>query len=687
MNSRSARTSFYAAILLLTATGTPQLFASGSDFTRTTKDLTLTVDSRWAGGRYGGYAPIRIRLRNTGKPQELLFRFESDGYAKLPRVQQRITIGQNETRQFTMAVPMVSESGYGSYAGGQLTVRRNGRVIKNLSDSISLAENGSDSVNCPALLVVSTKKVDCEPFSSAANSLSAAKGMTSPYGSSSSEDFQVIDPIMLPQSAVDYSGLDIMALSLETLKKIPDGARSAINNWVRTGGKLLVYETGAAAADVPELRGLLELTDAETWRHAPINSRKPIKIITEEELQGIGVSEIGTTPTEVSGDYDWENSPNTFAFHPQVLGYVIAMPDNPFPGTPQDWAWMMNSLTPDSWRWTTRQGISTRQADSSFADFAIPGVGGVPKIAFIVLISAFTIVIGPLNYFFLKRRQQLYLLVVTIPSIAFLTSCALFAYAAVSDGFGVTSRTRSVTLLDQRTKTAVALGRTALYAGVAPSDGLRFDADTAVFPIWSAGQDSPQGSVDWTNGQHFSSGWIRSRTPMQFLSTVCRTERGRLEITPSIDSATVNVANGLAWNIETLVVIDDEGNTFLGSELPAGDSNSLKRTKAAEVVSVLKRQYTTHPLEIQPSGAAPVTSSTSITTYSGYPSNEYSLNLNYTDGNLERTLSRLLKPRNTTTLTDLHRSYIAILSENPGIELGVENTDPKGDFHVIWGQY
>jgi hypothetical protein len=68
-------------------------------------------------------------------------------------------------------------------------------------------------------------------------------------------------------------------------------------------------------------------------------------------------------------------------------------------------------------------------------------------------------------------------------------------------------------------------------------------------------------------------------------------------------------------------------------------------------------------------------------------SSEYSLNLNYTDGNLERTLTRLLKPKNTTALTDLHRSYIAILSENPGVELGVENTDPKGDFHVIWGQY
>jgi len=687
MNSRSARTSLYAAILLLTATGTQQLFASGSDFTRSTKDLALTVDSRWAGGRFGGYAPIRIRLRNTGKPQELLFRFASDSYVKLPRVQQRITIGQNETRQFTMAVPLVGESGGGSYASGQLTVLRNGRVIEKLSDSISLAENGTNSVNCPALLVVSTNKVDCEYYSIAANSLSASKGMAGSYGYSSSEDYQVIDPVMLPQSAVDYSGLDMLALSLETLKKIPDGARSAINNWVRTGGKLLVYETGAAAANVPELRGLLELTGTETWRHAPINARKPIKIMTEEEMQGIVVSEIETAPNELSGDYDWENSPNTFAFHPQSLGYVIAMPDNPFPGTPQDWAWMMNSLTPDSWQWTTRQGISTRQPESSFADFAIPGVGGVPKIAFIVLISAFTIVIGPLNYFFLKRRQQLYLLVVTIPSIAFLTSCALFAYAAISDGFGVTSRTRSVTLLDQRTKTAVALGRTALYAGVAPSDGLRFSADTAVFPIWSEGQDSPQGRVDWTNGQHFSSGWIRSRTPMQFLSTVCRTERGRLEISPSNDSAKINVANGLAWNIETLVVVDDEGNTFLGSKLLAGDSTSLNRTEAGEVVSVLKGQYTTHPLEIHSGGVAPVISSSPVTSYSGYMSVEASLNLNYTDGNLERTLTRLLKPKNTTALTDLHRSYIAILSENPGVELGVENTDPKGDFHVIWGQY
>jgi hypothetical protein len=139
MKTSSARTIVFAAILLFTAVSAPRLYASGSDYTRSTKNLSLTVDSQWAGGQFGGYAPIRIRLRNTGKPQELLFRFTSDDYSNQLRVQQRITIGQNETRQFTMAVPLVGDSGYSSYASGQLTVLRNGRVITGLNNPFSLA--------------------------------------------------------------------------------------------------------------------------------------------------------------------------------------------------------------------------------------------------------------------------------------------------------------------------------------------------------------------------------------------------------------------------------------------------------------------------------------------------------------------------------------------------------------------
>ena len=87
-------------------------------------------------------------------------------------------------------------------------------------------------------------------------------------------------------------------------------------------------------------------------------------------------------------------------------------------------------------------------------------MGAAPLLAFVVLISVFALAIGPVNYYLTWRRKQLYLLVITIPLIAFLTSASLFGYAMLSDGApGVQSRLRSFTLLDQHSRTAVSFNR------------------------------------------------------------------------------------------------------------------------------------------------------------------------------------------------------------------------------------
>ena len=117
-----------------------------------------------------------------------------------------------------------------------------------------------------------------------------------------------------------------------------------------------------------------------------------------------------------------------------------------------------------------------------FNEFLIPGVGVVPVYAFLGLMTLFTLVIGPLNYLLLWRRRQLYLLVITIPSIALVTTFSLVAYAVLASGFGVTSRLLSVTLLDQGAKTAVSAARLSLYAGMAPSTGLAFPLESRGLP-------------------------------------------------------------------------------------------------------------------------------------------------------------------------------------------------------------
>ena len=58
------------------------------------------------------------------------------------------------------------------------------------------------------------------------------------------------------------------------------------------------------------------------------------------------------------------------------------------------------------------------------------------------MITLFSIVIGPVNYVYLLKKKRLYLLVMTIPVIAVVTSLMLFSYSVLAHGFGTRVRVR-----------------------------------------------------------------------------------------------------------------------------------------------------------------------------------------------------------------------------------------------------
>ncbi len=670
-----------------------RLSASGEEYRLKSKDITLNVDTRWAGGKAGGYLPVRIRVTNNGKERELLFRFVPQSNNKLPQVRKRVTVGQNATRQFTLSIPLVSEADFGSY--GRLVVSEGGRPLQGLEASISLPEAEQDSLSMPSLLVMSPNKIDCDQFSNAATLINTMSRTPSSGGyivHPTQTDCEVIEPAMLPDRAIDYSALDTIALSLETFGKLPEGPRAAIINWVRMGGHLIITKAGVPADNSAELNRLLPISGTKGWKPASKNNRrKLVSSFTDEEIQqgfsgNLGHEGFVGTDAETSDRrYVWKVSPDTFAVHRLMLGHVIAFPDNPFPGSVEDWVWLLNSIEPvRDWTWTSRHGISTRRPEASFLEFTIPGVGGVPKLAFIVLISGFTILIGPMNYFFLRRRRQLYLLVVTIPAIAFLTSCSLFAYAAIADGFGVKSRARSFTLLDQRNRSAISLSRFALYAGVAPSDGLRFPEDTAVYPLLPQRREAPHGRWDWDGGQHLAIGWIRSRTPAQFMTVSERTERGRVEFSPGSQPGTLQAANGLEWAIDTLFVVDEQGGLFYGSDLQAGGTTELTSIGPQNLKKRLMEISQAHPFDINSALPARSVYEPYVISASG---SLHRSDIDFESSFLERRLKQTLRPISISEFTSQRRMYLAILSESPGLHLGLEKTSPRGDFHVLQGLY
>ena len=655
----------------------PSASAAGEEWKARQDDLLVSVDARWAGCSIGGYYPIRVRLQNRAEARTVTVTF-SPSEQGLPTVTRTLDLAQNASASTSLLVPMVGSVNYGEFE-----VSDNGGPLHDLTHHLSISDADLSNTRL-SLLVIANATVDCAGFEGAVTSLMGAA--RSGYGSVSTEDHQVIPPVSLPDTWIAYSGLDFVAVSKATLAALPHENQSALFNWVRSGGTILIYEVGgnpAAAAELDTLVGFDKASRKTTWQSARTQRRRPIAI-TEIETNGAASS---FTPTADQAEFVWEGTEDAFAIRTLGLGQVVGIKGNPFPGSVHDWAWLINSLGASQLKIGDRLGVAGRTDNEEFLDFLIPGIQSVPVVSFLIFISVFTFVIGPLNYYMLARRKRLNLLVVTIPGVAAVTSVLLFAYSAVAHGFSVRSRVRSLTILDQDSQTAISTARLALYAGFTPSGGLEFSPNTAVTPIWPSEQEFETGRVDWTETQALRSGFLRSRTRTQFLTTQVRNERGRLTISPS--DVGMSVANGLEWDLEALIVTDDDGNSYFGKDLPAGGSKTVSAISDADRKSardMLRRSHPAPPEELA--------SGDNVSMFDGFSRRRY--HYGYWDrktfmvsmGQMERQIGAIaLALQNGKSFEK--RSYIAVVKEKPEkspVEFGTD-VIVVDDFHVVVGYY
>ena len=105
----------------------------------------------------------------------------------------------------------------------------------------------------------------------------------------------------LPERWIDYSGLDIVCLSLAELdglsRQRPEAFR-AIIEWTAAGGNLVVYGNGWNWRRLATLEALLGLTpDAATVATDPAARgwKLPDKKLYGEKLQGMGIDAVGAS--------------------------------------------------------------------------------------------------------------------------------------------------------------------------------------------------------------------------------------------------------------------------------------------------------------------------------------------------------------------------------------------------------
>lgn len=658
----------------------------------TGEDLDIVVDSRWAGTTQGGYLPVRIRARNNAKDRSVTFQVRG---AAVSPVTQTIQLQSGATTELTVLVPMIGELKYNRPV---LQVSVDGKRISGLETNFEVRGRSAPWPE-PAMLVISDRKGSFDDYDKAVHAFFQVQPQSfynrrSYRRVTSESDRQWITPEMLPRTWLAYSGLDIVSVPIATLIAMETDARQAILGWVETGGTLLVTDVGEKASESRKLAAVLELAQraavGDTWRVPTDASRKAALVLNPAMIANPdpGTAAVASPATVVKAEksksaaavveLSWPSGDEAFAFRRIQQGRVVAFPGDPMTGTEADWAWFFGALSGSQvgsrWlNWQGRHGMSSRQGQEDFLGFTVPGVAGVPIAAFLILITLFSIVIGPVNFVYLKRRGQLYLLVVTVPVIALVTSVSMIGYATVSHGLGIKSHTRSITFLDQGQETAVTIARVAMFAGMAPSS-LEFSRESAVYPVYPRRSEFAGASVDWTDRQVFSNSWIKTRTPAQFQVVRRFPLRGRISIGSPDDQGQLPVDNGLEWNLRCLFVHDASGDRYLAQDVMAGRAVTIKKLPPGDLHNQMiptTKMVSDHFVSTSgPTGSR------------GGPREDFSLENQFSL--LEVNLRSFQSWSGFDQMP--RRSYMAIIDQDPGIERGCSTSD-TGSLHVLVGRY
>ena len=656
--------------------------------------LRLTVDTKWPDGP--GYRPVRVTVTPTAAVtanRTLVFELttKSTGWRSDEEmvVTQEIEIpAGSRTATTTIAVPYLS-----GHDGYEYQVGEGGFQIVGL-DGVGSFQRDSTEEGLPRVLVVADHTVVALGLGRAV--------VATPYSQSSGgayylPTYQSLSSQDLPSRWIDYSALDMVCISFGDLRALKSNRAEvfkALLEWTAAGGNLIVFDMGTERERRVALERLVGASSDEgqgtEWQSPnPNEFGKRVEggseyvVAPYEDVpvadygmaegygSGMGTMKAPEKPKEEKKSPRKRPTPSSFASRPYEMGMLVAVACSaPWDEDAGFWAWLCNHLTSPRITWPKRHGLSLVSGNPEFFRFLIPGVGNPPLNAFRVLITLFVLAIGPVNYYLLRHFRRLQLLVVTVPLSAAAITLALFAYAVFSDGLGTRVRVRSVTQINQKTGQTECWARLSYYTGLAPGDGLVFSDDVVVYPF-EAGmgeQGVRRREMLWYEGQRLTTGWLRSRTPTQFLTVRSRKSEQGIDV-GSPSGGVLPITNRLGTEAELLVVCDAAGELYWVKDMAKEGRSEAEPVDGDDAMAELKERVQACDMSYPPragygvyGGATPTTSLmegiiTEMTTKTGS--------------------MKELQPK----------SYVAVVRFSPEVELGLSGATPEASLHVVVGRW
>ncbi len=323
-----------------------------------------------------------------------------------------------------------------------------------------------------------------------------------------------------------------------------------------------------------------------------------------------------------------------------------------------------------------------------FLRHLISGVGKTPVWGFCLIVTLFSLILGPGLLFLTRRLGRRSLLVFLVPVVSLVATTAILFYNVVHEGFGAYARVTSVTRYHHRTGDAFSWSRQTYFSGWPPAEGLRVEGQALLRPV-SDGLSGVTGSyygdprkgvtahVYLDEEGQVCRSWLRPRQQMQML--IIRPTDGfrpPLRVRP-LEGNRMRVANLTAQTLPLVVVCGDEGAWFWHQELEPGEVVELRPRKAVEIEqevrSVASRWLPERPAELDEYGSL-----WSFTFGSRFRSRSVGLPRDPIGKVLSGCFQSLdgLKPG----------QYVTIVRENPAIPIPLEGAEVTEALHVVIGE-
>ena len=585
------------------------------------ESLRITIDSDWVPRTAPGYVPVRFDVTNLGDARviEIVGRV-SRFFRPAPRgsvgvgpggqgsttVRQELRLAKGDRVRFTMSIPVLGDS-----ENIRFELREDNRVLEHfayvsfqsrsapsaasvllVADSASpfglivpqltrtLAGVGGGRSMGTVVVTPGARGAVAAPVPGTATSLSATMAGRIPK-----LDY-VLEPARLPVNWTGFTSVRAVALGKTEWDQLSEPQKAALLTWVACGGDLIFVDG--------QLSDMLPSMPAET-------ASGPVRTVGRHFFGRVHA--LTSATLEATG-------------MPDVLAAVDLSANR---------AWSLPANGAADWGSIEARGFRV----------PIPGIDGAPARVYLGILVLFSLLIGPASFWFLWRRKQRVLIVLTAPILSLLFILVLATYTIAGEGFGVHGRAATFTILDEGTKQAATRATMSLYAaGMAPSGGLNFGRDVAVFLIGPSGGGSRErGALDLSQSQRYATGEFQARSPTNVEQILFRPARERLTFTR--EAGGYSVLNGLDATLTHLQYRDGQTRYTLDGPLAPGARQTLK---AGSI----------DPASVVP-GAA-----------------------------IGRKFEAVIEHQPPD-------SYIAVLDRSPFWEPGVSNLMERGSFHLVLG--